>query len=396
MGQQTYKLNNKIYYEVYVQGRDPKNGKRMQKKARFTFNGQRISSKLVANKVEHQLRNELDEFTKGICLWTWEKWHNECLYIMNLTYRKSTLMSYDGDLKKWLTKEWKNRDMTDFQKTHVHHLLFEELGEKLSAHGKKNLLRRLHRIFEIALEDGIIGRNPTKGIKVKVPPTKQKVFSSEEASKLLNSGKLCDHFFYPLWAFALFTGMRNGEMYAIRHSDIDLQTGLIHVSKQFTSKDGIHSTKGNSNRVVPISKELKPLLIHLIKQGGFKEKLWRWANERKEEKLSEVWKDLLLPRHRSWRSCEQAKILRDFCRTIGITEIKFHDLRATFITNMLAQGAPISVVMKIVGHSRMGTTDEYNRLAGVGIKGATNQLGYRLPHEASLDGKVISMFKGHR
>ena len=63
---------------------------------------------------------------------------------------------------------------------------------------------------------------------------------------------------------------------------------------------------------------------------------------------------------------------------------------------MLAQGSPLSVVMKIVGHRRMSTTDVYNRLAGVGIQGATNGLGYHLPNEASLDGKVIPMFKGDR
>ena len=396
MGQQTYKWNNKTYYEVYVQGRHPKTEKRMQKKARYTSSGERINSKVVANRVEYQLKKELEEFTKGVCLWTWKKWHDECLHRMALTYRKSTVMSYDGDLKKWLPKDWLSQEMTDFQKMDVHHLLFDELGEDLSPHGKKNLLRRVQRIFEMALEEGIIGKNPTKGIKIKVPPVEQKVLSSEEAGKLLNEAKLANHRCYPLWAFALFTGMRNGEIYAIRHTDIDLTTGLIHVTKQFTAKDGIHSTKGNSNRVVPISNELRPLLIQLIKQGGFKEKLWMWNNDKKAEKTPVVCDDLLLPRHRSWRSCEQSKVLREFCRTIGITEIKFHDLRATFITNMLAQGEAISTVMKIVGHSRMATTDVYNRLAGVGIKGSTNKLGYRLPNEAPLTGKVIPMFKGSR
>ena len=170
----------------------------MQKKARFTFNGQRISSKVVANRVEHQLRNELEECTKGICLWTWEKWHNECLSRMNLTYKKGTVMSYDGDLKKWLPKEWMSRYMADFQKIHIHDLLFEKLAEDLSPYGKKNQLKRMHRIFEMALDEGIIGRNPAKGMKVKVPPRQQKVLSSEEASKLLDSARLSEHRCYPL------------------------------------------------------------------------------------------------------------------------------------------------------------------------------------------------------
>ncbi|MCP4912806.1 MAG: tyrosine-type recombinase/integrase [Oligoflexia bacterium] len=68
-----------------------------------------------------------------------------------------------------------------------------------------------------------------------------------------------------------------------------------------------------------------------------------------------------------------------FCRQIGITEIKFHDLRATFITNALTQGVSLPQVMSIVDHARTSTTDEYLRLAGVNVKGATDQISYSLP-----------------
>ena len=393
MAKITYQLNNKTYYEVYVQGRDPR-GKRIQKRTRFTPSGLRISSKQTAKQVEYRLKRELEEILKGTCLWTWEKWHEECLRRMILTHKKSTLLGYDGNVKKWIPKEWLTREMTDFQKVHIHNLLFEDLAGKLSPRGKHNILKSIQRFFEMAVEEGIISRNPAKGIKVKLPQKKQAVLSIEEVNKLLTEAKFCGHRYYPLWTFALSTGMRNGEMYALRHSDVDLKAGLIHITKQFTSKDGIHETKGNENRIVPISDELRPFLLQLMKGGGFEETLWYWSNDKKEEMVRVVWDDLLLPRQRDWRSCEQAKVLRDFCRAIGITEVKFHDLRASFITNMLAQGVPITIVMKVVGHSRMSTTDEYNRLAGIDIKGSTNKLGYHLPNELPFNGKVVSMFKG--
>ena len=43
---------------------------------------------------------------------------------------------------------------------------------------------------------------------------------------------------------------------------------------------------------------------------------------------------------------------------------------------MLASGVALNVVMSIVGHRRIATTDVYNRLAGVGVKGSTNKLSY--------------------
>lgn len=390
-----YVLNNKKYYEIYVQGKDLR-GKRIQKKTKFDSNGNRIASSIVANRVEFELKKEVENITKGMCYWTWEAWHSECLKRMRLTLKASTLMGYDGDLKKWIPKDWLKRELTHFSKGDIHELIFESMTANASAHRRQSVLKKIRRLFELALEEGIISRNPATGLRVKIPAKAKKVLSASEANELLVRAKECDHRFYSIWAFALFTGMRNGEIYAIRHSDINMDAGLIHVTKQFTSKDGIHETKANKNRVVPISDELRPLLTELIGQSGFKETLWQWANDSKSQKDKVKYSDLLLPRIREWRSGEQAAVLRDFCKAAGISEVKFHDLRATFITNMLAQGVPLTVVMKIVGHSKMSTTDEYNRLAGVGVKGSTNKLGYALPSLSEGSGNVVNLFGGSK
>ncbi|MCY4644225.1 MAG: tyrosine-type recombinase/integrase [Bacteriovoracales bacterium] len=102
--------------------------------------------------------------------------------------------------------------------------------------------------------------------------------------------------------------------------------------------------------------------------------------------------DLVLPRLREWRHGIQSKILSAFCRSLGITAVKFHDLRATFITNLLAQGVPLVKVMAIVGHAEMSTTNEYLRLAGVDVKDdTTDRLAYRL-HDDSK-GNVVHLYK---
>ncbi len=81
-------------------------------------------------------------------------------------------------------------------------------------------------------------------------------------------------------------------------------------------------------------------------------------------KLKELGSDHVLPRLSEWARGDQAMVLKNFCASIGITPIKFHDLRATFITNMLAQGVPLVKVMAVVGHKQMKTTVMYLRLAG--------------------------------
>lgn len=63
-----------------------------------------------------------------------------------------------------------------------------------------------------------------------------------------------------------------------------------------------------------------------------------------------------------------------FCKSLGITEIKFHDLRATFITNLLSRGESLVRVMAIVGYTDMETTNVYLRKAGIELEGGTDNV----------------------
>ena len=379
-----YQAGNKFLYEVFVKGRD-KNGKQVGKRRRG------ITSARKAKEIEVDLINELRSKASETKTYSWQEWHLECIRRMRMTLKMGTVMGYDGDLKKWLPQDWCEKEMSSFSKNDVYDLIFNYIGDRASAHIRQKTYKRVLRLFELAVEDGIINRNPAKGIRVRVPEANKKVLNSNEADLLLRLAKECHHRFYYHWAFALFTGMRNGEMYALRWSDIDLETGLISVTKQWTSKDGLHHTKSNRNRVVPISAELRLLLSELKKLEPIKACLKPSVAHPRAKEVT--FNDLVLPRLREWRSGDQAAVLTDFCKSIDVTPVKFHDLRATFITNLLSQGVALVKVMSIVGHRKMSTTDEYLRLAGVDVKtGTTEKLGYSIPKETSEN--VISLFGG--
>jgi len=208
---------------------------------------------------------------------------------------------------------------------------------------------------------------------VKVPEVEQKVLTNTEVEIFLREAKVTNHRFYPMWALALMTGMRSGELYALKWTDLDLEAKTISVSRQWTSKNGIGPTKTQRSRVVPISSELAKFLAEL--------RLRRGAES-----------EFVLPQLPEWENGEQARITREFCAAIGITEVKFHDLRATFITNLLARGEALARVMAVVGHSQIKTTNGYLRKAGVDVQGATDRLGYNLPEEVSTV-KVLSLVR---
>ncbi len=202
-----------------------------------------------------------------------------------------------------------------------------------------------------------------------MPEIEQKVLTAAEVNILLQEAKKHDHKFYDIWVMALLTGMRSGELYALKWTDIDFEARIIHVSKQWTSKNGYGPTKSRKTRVVPISDSLLSFL--------------------KELKLKRDDQEFILPHHAEWQSGEQAKVIGGFCSAIGITPVKFHDLRATFITNLLAQGESLARVMSMVGHTELKTTNGYLRRAGVDVKGGTEQLGYSVP--ISVPGQVIQL-----
>lgn len=77
-----------------------------------------------------------------------------------------------------------------------------------------------------------------------------------------------------------------------------------------------------------------------------------------------------------WRSGEQAKVLKQFCKSIGLPQIKFHTLRACFATQLIGSGVEPVKVMKICGWKDLKTLSVYLRLAGIEEKGVTEGLNF--------------------
>jgi integrase len=351
-----YEENGKKLYYVYINGHDSA-GRRFQKRKIA------IETLKEAEAIEFELKRELAKRKEADVPPRWGEWLEICLQRMKGSFQPSTVINYKTSLDKWITPHWKDRELNTIKRDDIYRLIFEEVDPRLRPSSKKNILKFVKRIFQMAIEDGILQRNPGLGIRIKLPESEQKVLTSAEADTLLVQAKYHDHKFYELWVVALLTGMRSGEMYALKWSDIDLDARIISVTKQWTSKNGFGPTKSRRNRVVPISNDLLKFL--------------------KEQKLKRGDNEFVLHHHREWMSGEQAKVLTNFCKLINITPIKFHDLRATFITNLLAQGESLARVMHIVGHTELKTTNGYLRRAGVDVKGGTDKLGYKLPLDSS-------------
>lgn len=356
--------DGKIFYEVFVKIRDSAGKQKAVRRRGFT-------SEREAKRIEFELLNSLQGFKNKT---TWKNWVSHFLERYRVICSNSTFANYKHNLSKWVTPTWENSFIDEITTSDIHHIVFEHMTN-VSSLTRKTILQNIKRVFSMAVEEGVLVRNPAVGVKIRTPEANQKVLNAKEIEIFLREAKSVNHRFYPQWALALLTGMRNGELLALQWSDVDFSSGFISINKAWTRFGGLGPTKTAKNRVCPISDQCRKFLTELKLQTGSTE--------------------FVLPRSWEWNQGQQAYITKDFCKGIGITPIKFHDLRATFITQMLINGVPLAKVMAIVGHSSLKTTQGYLRLCGKDVEGATESLQIQLPDLAS-EGKVYELFSARR
>lgn len=358
----SYMKEGKKLFLVEIKTRD-RSGKQIYRSR------QGITSERKALDAEFELRKEVELVVNKKPGTAWKAWFNEALNRMRHELRPSTVINYEAVLNKWATPLWSAKDIREITRTDVQELIYEVYPADNSMHSRKTLFKMVKRILQMACEEGLLDRNPTMGMSVKVPDVDQKVLANSEVEIFLKEAKLTNHRFFPIWFVALKTGMRSGELFGLTWSDVDFEGRMITVSKQWTNKNGFTPTKTMRSRVVPISEDLLKFL-----------KKWKLQCDLNNQ--------FVLPHLKEWENGEQARVTAEFCASIGITQVKFHDLRATFITNLLSRGVSLARVMSMVGHSQLKTTNGYLRKAGVEVKGATDQLGYQLPDD--IDGQVLA------
>lgn len=261
-----------------------------------------------------------------------------------------TVEDRDITLKAHTFSVWADRLINSFTPQEIRNLINERLGHRFPS-TQKNLLKCIRGVFEHAFEEGHVLRNPTPKMKFNIGNKLTSVLNEQEAKYLLKMAKEYESEWYPHWAFALMTGMRNGELYALTWEKIDLIKRQIRVDTSWNNKDGFKTTKSGDHRIIEIAKDLDPIIAKL------------------KENTDSVF---ILPRIDKWDKGDQARELRSFLLGVGLPRIRFHDLRATWATILLNKGVPVIKVMKMGGWRDIKTMQHYTRLAGVDIKGITD------------------------
>lgn len=211
--------------------------------------------------------------------------------------------------------------------------------KKLSPATIKKLYNYISSIFNYAVRMEIIEYNPCTKVKLqfKDDRTKKLQFYTVEQVKILfdNMKDEKPEVQLPIM-LAVYGGLRRSEIYGIKWSDIDLKNKTIHIQRsrlKVDGKDTINKTKTlNSNRTIPINSDIIGILNKM--------------NNKNEFVFDKPDRDIVDKLHRI-----QYKA--------NLPKIKFHDLRHTSATLLLANGIDVKTVSEFLGHSNISTTSIY-------------------------------------
>lgn len=160
----------------------------------------------------------------------------------------------------------------------------------------------------------------------------------------------------PLYLTAAMTGLRQGELLALRWKDVDWRAALIRVRRNYTrGRFGTPKTK-RSSRAVPMPERVADAL---------KEQLGRSQYTGAD--------DLVFCHPETGGPFDASKMRKRFKEAIkasGVRSIRFHDLRHTFGTRMAAAGAPLRTIQEWMGHRDYKTTEIYADYAPDPVQGA--------------------------
>jgi integrase len=299
--------------------------------------------------------------------------------------KPSTHQSYADVVNAWVRPHLGGvplRDVTAQRLLRLYSELRESGGRGGKALGSRSVQLTatvLRMAFADAVEQGLLARSPVDDIPRRQRPThravqvQSRVWDGDQAAAFLASSS--DSRWYPLFAAALGTGMRRGELCGLRWSDVDLEAGTLSVraSRVLVGGQPVEGDpKSGKGRRVDLD-------------AGTVAVLRRWRTVQLEERMAwgPAWVDsgyVFTREDGEPIHPESASTAFEHAsKKSELPAIRFHDLRHTHATIALAAGVHPKVVQERLGHADISMTLQlYSHvMPGMGAE-AAELVGQRL------------------
>jgi integrase len=267
-----------------------------------------------------------------------------------------------GLFKNHISKELSNLELQQLTP-----LMMQQLINKLNKNLSASTVRIVYSLLKQTLDKSVspykmIKENPIIGITLpKRKKTSLQVWDEITIKMFIEKAKdlKIGHRYYRGYLIALLTGLRRGEILGLRWRDVDLENGLLFirqiVSSQTTKIKDRTKTEAGA-RTVSIPKILVEVL-KVQKEQVENEKL-KYGKEYKDY-------DLVICTPKGATICPKNffRTFKDVCNRLELPIIRFHDLRHSHATLLIAKNANVKIISERLGHSDIKVTlDTYSHI----------------------------------
>jgi len=356
---QRYKGSWSLVLDLGYQA-DPDTGLRKRKQKWITFRGTRkqAETKLTdlvrdANKGEFV---EPSKLTLGEWLTTW------LAETVKPARRRNTFIAYNSIVTGHLVPAIGAVTLQALRPGHLKQY-YAERREQLSGATLQLHHAILSNALKSAVRQGLVTRNVASLVDG-VPraqngraDAKQHCWTLDETRTFLAAAKEAGSQLAALFSLALDSGMRKGELCGLKWSDVDLDAGKVTIDRQLLVA-GLKPVFGPTKTGAPRSIDLTEETVRLLREHKRQQSELKMRNRT-------VYQDLGLVLANEWGDLHGREAMlglplngshlgqRPFARVIkaaDVRRIKFHGLRHTCATLLLAAGEPVHVVSQRLGH----------------------------------------------
>lgn len=324
--------------------------------------GDRQAAEAVASELRRRLKTgELslptDEGKRIPTFGEYGRKYVECYAKTSLKY--STYRGYETILRIHLLPELANKRLDQITRADIKAFLLRKQKDGMST---ANIRVLISGIFTHAVDEGKISVNPAarlgKLTRKRDRCDKVCALSPDQVSQFLSTVKEHAPQYYALFMCAFRTGMRMGELLGLAWEDLDFEAKKITIRRACTG--GRFSTpKSNKSRIIDMSEQLKTVLLEhreqLRKKHRGKLLIYEIKDMRGNPKVS-----LVFPCQNGRGPIDgnnlRRRVFMSMIKKAELPPLRFHDIRHTFASLLLAQGAPLHYVKEQMGHASIQTT----------------------------------------
>ena len=278
----------------------------------------------------------------------------EWLAAIRTTIRPSTHRRYEGVLRVNVLPTLGKIRLSRLQPGHLQTLYADRLDSGLSAQTVVHMHRVVRTMLKRATQWGSVARNVADLVSPpKVPHREMITLSAEESRALLTAAQGTR--LEALWWIAIGTGLRSGEVLALRWSDIDFDSRRLHVRYTLHRQRASYSLEepktDRSRRTISLSTSI----LSRLQQHRSGQNVERLA-------IGPAWNDEdFVFTNRFGDPLNVSNMPRQEMKPLlvkaGLSDkVRFHDLRHTAISLALASSTAPTDVMQMAGHSSVALT----------------------------------------